>query len=182
MSLPNHPIRSHQHIRGIVRPICFAALRLMMNSNLIGCSTGRSAGFAPFMNLVDIRSGAPVQIGKVRAVGHEPAGFDKFSSFDKSLGAGSLPQVLQSVFAENSSFRLDSIRTASARPLLRLEKRAQNPWDLVRLGIAALPSNAAAASSSSFNICCVAGSVEDARIAHVRVLERFPSKVLVVFR
>ena len=33
---------------GIVRPICFAALRLMMNSNFFGCSIGRSAGFAPF--------------------------------------------------------------------------------------------------------------------------------------
>ena len=33
---------------GIVRPICLAAFRLMMNSNFIGCSTGRSAGFLPF--------------------------------------------------------------------------------------------------------------------------------------
>src|SRR5262245_28648457 len=33
---------------GIVRPICFAAFRLMTNSNFFGCSTGRSAGFAPF--------------------------------------------------------------------------------------------------------------------------------------
>src|SRR5215471_4319434 len=33
---------------GIVRPICFAVFRFIMNSNLIGCSTGRSAGFAPF--------------------------------------------------------------------------------------------------------------------------------------
>jgi hypothetical protein len=33
---------------GIVNPICLAAFRLMMNSNLVGCSTGRSAGFAPF--------------------------------------------------------------------------------------------------------------------------------------
>ena len=33
---------------GIVRPICFAALRLMMNSNFFGCSTGSSAGLAPF--------------------------------------------------------------------------------------------------------------------------------------
>ena len=32
---------------GIVRPICLAAFRLMMNSNFIGCSTGRSAGLAP---------------------------------------------------------------------------------------------------------------------------------------
>src|SRR5262245_11337671 len=33
---------------GIVTPICLAVLRLMMNSNFVGCSTGRSAGFAPF--------------------------------------------------------------------------------------------------------------------------------------
>ena len=33
---------------GIGSPICFAALRLMMNSNFVGCSTGRSAGLAPF--------------------------------------------------------------------------------------------------------------------------------------
>src|SRR5262249_19396617 len=33
---------------GTVNPICFAALRFMMNSNFVGCSTGRSAAFAPF--------------------------------------------------------------------------------------------------------------------------------------
>src|SRR6266850_4940111 len=33
---------------GIVKPICFAALRLITNSNFVGCSTGRSAGLAPF--------------------------------------------------------------------------------------------------------------------------------------
>ena len=33
---------------GIVRPICFAALRLMMSSNFVGCSTGKSAGLVPF--------------------------------------------------------------------------------------------------------------------------------------
>src|SRR5215475_12736388 len=33
---------------GIVRPICLAALRLIMKSNFFGCSTGRSAGLAPF--------------------------------------------------------------------------------------------------------------------------------------
>jgi hypothetical protein len=32
---------------GNVRPICFAAFRLMMNSNIVGCSTGRSEGLAP---------------------------------------------------------------------------------------------------------------------------------------
>ena len=32
----------------IVNPICFAVLRLITSSNLVGCSTGRSAGLAPF--------------------------------------------------------------------------------------------------------------------------------------
>src|SRR5262249_29397123 len=32
---------------GIVRPICFDAFRLMMNSNLVGCSIGKSTGFLP---------------------------------------------------------------------------------------------------------------------------------------
>src|SRR5262249_2388722 len=31
----------------MVRPSAFAVLRFMMRSNLVGCSTGRSAGFAP---------------------------------------------------------------------------------------------------------------------------------------
>ena len=46
---------------GIVKPICFAVLRLMMNSNFFGCSTGRSAGLAPFKNFVHIRSGVQGQ-------------------------------------------------------------------------------------------------------------------------
>src|SRR5262249_18755917 len=32
---------------GIVRPSAFAVFRLITNSNFVGCSTGRSAGFAP---------------------------------------------------------------------------------------------------------------------------------------
>src|ERR671923_2773352 len=32
---------------GIVRPICFAVVRLITNSNFIGCSTGSSVGLAP---------------------------------------------------------------------------------------------------------------------------------------
>src|SRR3974390_3133154 len=32
---------------GIVRLSAFAVLRLITNSNLVGCSTGRSAGLAP---------------------------------------------------------------------------------------------------------------------------------------
>src|SRR5262249_22568348 len=31
-----------------VRPICFAAFKLITNSNLVACCTGKSPGFAPF--------------------------------------------------------------------------------------------------------------------------------------
>ena len=31
-----------------VSPICFAAFKLMTNSNFVACCTGRSAGLAPF--------------------------------------------------------------------------------------------------------------------------------------
>jgi hypothetical protein len=34
-------------VGGTVRPSAFAVLRLIMNSNFVGCSMGRSAGFAP---------------------------------------------------------------------------------------------------------------------------------------
>jgi hypothetical protein len=34
-------------IGGISRPSAFAVVRLMTRSNLVGCSTGMSAGFAP---------------------------------------------------------------------------------------------------------------------------------------
>src|SRR5215831_13476724 len=33
---------------GTVKPSALAVLRLMTNSNMVGCSTGRSAGWAPF--------------------------------------------------------------------------------------------------------------------------------------
>jgi hypothetical protein len=36
---------------GIVRPICFAVFKLITSSNLVDCSTGRSAGLAPLRNL-----------------------------------------------------------------------------------------------------------------------------------
>jgi len=38
-------------VSGIVSPNVFAVFRLMTNSNLVGCSTGRSAGLAPLRTL-----------------------------------------------------------------------------------------------------------------------------------
>jgi hypothetical protein len=36
-----------RNVGGIVRPRASAVLRLMTSSNVVGCSTGRSAGWAP---------------------------------------------------------------------------------------------------------------------------------------
>ena len=47
---PSHSITSSARARskgGIVRPSALAVLRLITSSNLVGCSTGRSDGFAP---------------------------------------------------------------------------------------------------------------------------------------
>jgi hypothetical protein len=46
----------------------------MTSSKLVGCSTGRSAGFAPFENLVDIHSDAAVLVREVHPVGHQTSG------------------------------------------------------------------------------------------------------------
>ena len=35
-------------VGGMVRPSAFAVFRLITNSKIVGCSTGRSAGLAPF--------------------------------------------------------------------------------------------------------------------------------------
>jgi hypothetical protein len=39
----------------MVNPICLAVLRLMTNSNFVGCSTGEFGGFGAFKNLVHHR-------------------------------------------------------------------------------------------------------------------------------
>src|SRR5258706_3446058 len=49
-SPPSHSITSSARassVGGTVRPSASAVLRLIMNSNLIGCITGRSAGLIP---------------------------------------------------------------------------------------------------------------------------------------
>ena len=40
-----------------VSPICFAAFKLITNSNFVACCTGKSAGFGPFQDLVHVESG-----------------------------------------------------------------------------------------------------------------------------
>ncbi len=57
---------------GIVRPICFAVLRLISSSNCVGCCTGRS-GLRSFQDLVHVPRYAPVGVREISPVGHEPA-------------------------------------------------------------------------------------------------------------
>ena len=58
-------------VGGTVRPSVLAVLRLTMKSNLVGCSTGKSAGLAPLRILVHKGGRSPQVIGNVRAVGHQ---------------------------------------------------------------------------------------------------------------
>src|SRR5512132_437708 len=44
----DHPVARASSEGGIVRPRAFAVFMLMINSNLVGCSMGRSPDFAPF--------------------------------------------------------------------------------------------------------------------------------------
>jgi len=44
----------NSNVCGIVSPSAFAVLPLMINSNFVGCSTGKSPGFAPRRTLLTI--------------------------------------------------------------------------------------------------------------------------------
>src|SRR3989338_2078204 len=52
--------------RGIVSPMVLAALRLIISSNFVGCSTGRSPGLAPLKILL-IGWGAPSKVVRTPA-------------------------------------------------------------------------------------------------------------------
>ena len=43
---------------GIATPICLAVLKLITNSYLVGCSTGKIGRFRTFQDLIYIRGGA----------------------------------------------------------------------------------------------------------------------------
>ena len=70
---------------GIVNPICLAVLRLMTNSNFVGCSTGKSAGLASFENFIYVNRGAAKLLGEIRRIRHEAARFH--FGFPKIVGS-----------------------------------------------------------------------------------------------
>ena len=74
--LPLHSITSSARARsvgGTVMPSALAVLRLITKSNLVGCSTGRSAGFGALKDLVYVGSGPPPEIKEARPVTHQAA-------------------------------------------------------------------------------------------------------------
>ena len=62
---------------GIVKPSALAVLRLITSSNLVGCSTGRSAGLVPFRILSTNNGCTPVGFSPVGSVGHQATAVDK---------------------------------------------------------------------------------------------------------
>ena len=76
---------------GIVNPICLAAFRLIMNSNFVGCSTGRSAGLAPFRILSTYVAARRYQSQQVDA--------------DKTLGPQPLHTLLRFICREPTFYR-----------------------------------------------------------------------------
>ena len=55
----------------MVRPSALAVLRLRTNSKRTGCSTGKSAGFAPLRILPTSAAARRYSIGHARPIGHE---------------------------------------------------------------------------------------------------------------
>jgi hypothetical protein len=61
-----------------VKSSAFAVFMLITVSNLLGCSTARSAGFAPLRILPDKHARGPEIAGEIRAIGNENAGGSHF--------------------------------------------------------------------------------------------------------
>ena len=59
---------------GILRPSAFAVFRLMTSANLVGCSTGKSPGFAPF-KILSTNTAARRCSHDIGTIGHEATAF-----------------------------------------------------------------------------------------------------------
>ena len=63
-------------VGGTSRPSALAVLRLITSSYLVGACTGRSAGFSPLEDAIDVAGRAAVLVEVVEAVGHQAAAHD----------------------------------------------------------------------------------------------------------
>ena len=79
---PFHSITSSARassVCGTLRPSILAVWALMTSSNLVGCTTGKSAGLAPSEDAAGIDADLTPRIRNVGSVAHQPAGFSKFA-------------------------------------------------------------------------------------------------------
>ena len=60
-------------------PSALAVLRLITNSNLVDCTTGRSAGLSPLRIRPDVKSDLAIGVCNVIAIAHQPALCDEFA-------------------------------------------------------------------------------------------------------
>jgi len=68
----NHLVGGREQRRGISRPSALAVFRLMTRSNLVGCSTGSSAGFCTLEDASGISANLAIAVGQVASVAHWP--------------------------------------------------------------------------------------------------------------
>ena len=66
-------------VGGTSRPSAFAVLRLITNSNLVDCTTGRSTGLAPLRTRVN--ADLTIGVGKARSVTHQTTCCGKVTPF-----------------------------------------------------------------------------------------------------
>ena len=62
-------------LAGMVSPRALAVLRLITSSNLIGCSTGGSAGLSPLRTRARVQAGLPTCLGNASTIAHQTTGF-----------------------------------------------------------------------------------------------------------
>src|SRR4030095_8096004 len=99
---------------GIVRPSAFAVFRLTTSSNFVG---GEVTRFGALQDPVHERGGAPLQIEKVWAIGHEPAG-DRAVARPDYRGQSPLRGELCDLSPLGEKMASERIRSAPARSLI----------------------------------------------------------------
>jgi hypothetical protein len=73
--LPDYLVRPHQHVRRYRQADLFRRLQIDDELERLWLLHGEISRFSASQNLVHIRSSAPEQVGSVRAIVHEAAGF-----------------------------------------------------------------------------------------------------------
>ena len=69
------PRRRRRHVASKWMPVAFAVRSLTASSNLVGCSTGKSAGFAPAQGSCQLPREQPEHLREARSVSEQPPSF-----------------------------------------------------------------------------------------------------------